>query len=154
MLSLVDTHQYYQVFLAQAVGMGIGGGLIYVPTITVQSHYWLKHRPFALGVIFTGTCFFCYLSQIELTSASIGISFGGLVYPIMLNQMLEHGISFAWTVRASAFVVLGLLAVANCTLIPRKDLSGSYHGSPADSDRMPGFWSILLDLPFMLANIA
>ncbi|KAI0027983.1 MFS general substrate transporter [Vararia minispora EC-137] len=136
MVSIVNIHRYYQLLLTQGIGMGIGGGLIYVPTIAAQSQHWLKHRPFAIGLIFAG------------------ISLGGIVYPIMVNQMLVNGVSFAWTVRASAFTVLGLLVVANICISPRwNSPQGLSNVSPADSVAARSFWSLFLDLPFILTNI-
>lgn len=55
MLSLADTSQYYQLLLSQGFGMGIGGGLILVPAISVQAHHWQKRRALAMGITFTGT---------------------------------------------------------------------------------------------------
>lgn len=54
MLSLADPTKYYQLILSQGVGMGIGGGLILVPAVSVQAHHWLKRRALAMGIILTG----------------------------------------------------------------------------------------------------
>ena len=54
MLSLADTSQYYQLLLSQGFGMGIGGGLILIPAISVQAHHWQKRRALAMGICFTG----------------------------------------------------------------------------------------------------
>lgn len=48
MLSLVKQNQYYQVFLTQSLGMGIGLSLLYLPTMTVISRHMLKHRALAM----------------------------------------------------------------------------------------------------------
>jgi len=54
MLSLAQPHQYYQVFLAQGIGMGIGMGLMFLPAISVTSHYFRRRRTVAMGVVIAG----------------------------------------------------------------------------------------------------
>ena len=54
MLSLAHVDCYYQVFLSQGVGMGIGSGLIYLPAMAVQSHHWKARRALAMGIVITG----------------------------------------------------------------------------------------------------
>lgn len=54
MLSLANPTKYYQLVLAQGIGMGIGSGLIFVPTISVQAHHWRVHRSLAMGIVMTG----------------------------------------------------------------------------------------------------
>lgn len=54
MVSLAHTDIYYQVYLSQGLGLGIGAGLLYVPAVAVQAHHWKKHRAFAMGVVVTG----------------------------------------------------------------------------------------------------
>ncbi|KAL3493949.1 MFS general substrate transporter [Aspergillus germanicus] len=87
MLSLCQT--YWQIFLAQAVCMGIGNGLTFSPGLAVMSSYFSRHRAVAVGI------------------AAAGAATGGMVYPILINRMIyTHAISFAWTVRAAALVML------------------------------------------------
>ena len=54
MLSLAQHHQYYQVFLAQGIGMGIGMGLMFLPAISVTSHYFRRRRTIAMGFVIAG----------------------------------------------------------------------------------------------------
>lgn len=54
MLSLADPTKYYQLILAQGIGMGIGSGLMFVPTMSVQAHHWRVYRSLAMGVVMTG----------------------------------------------------------------------------------------------------
>lgn len=46
--------------------------------------------------------------------ATSGSSFGGVVLPIMIRELIPR-VGFAWAMRASAFLVLGMLIVANLT---------------------------------------
>lgn len=98
MLSLCRT--YWQVFLAQGVCVGFGFGLVFVPSITIVSTYFLKKRSAALGIAVTGS------------------ATGGLVFPAIAQKMLpSHG--FAWTVRTMGFVQLACLLVCAAFLKPR-----------------------------------
>lgn len=47
-----------------------------------------------------------------------GSSIGGVVLPIMVQQLIPQ-IGFGWTIRAIAFMFLGLLAIANLTIKSR-----------------------------------
>jgi len=54
MLSLADPTKYYQLVLAQGIGLGLGSGLIFSPALSIQAHHWKKRRAFAMGVVVTG----------------------------------------------------------------------------------------------------
>ena len=54
MLSLAQPHHYYQNFLSQGVGMGIGMGLMFLPSLTVTSHYFRARRSLAMGMVIVG----------------------------------------------------------------------------------------------------
>lgn len=62
----------------------------------------------------------------------------------MLNQLLQSSVSFGWSVRATAFLVLGLLVLANVLM--------SDNPSIKEETQKPSVVSILTDLPYMLAN--
>lgn len=50
--------------------------------------------------------------------ASSGSSLGGIIFPIMVAKLIPE-IGFAWTMRISAFLILGLLIIANLTIRAR-----------------------------------
>lgn len=53
MLSLSTA--YYQIFLSQGLCIGIGGGLLYVPSLALVSNsFTAKRRPLALGTLTCG----------------------------------------------------------------------------------------------------
>lgn len=54
MLSLAKPQHYYQVFLPQAVGMGIGMGLVIVPAISLPSQYFRRRRSLVMGLVYAG----------------------------------------------------------------------------------------------------
>jgi hypothetical protein len=88
MLSLAQPHHYYQNFLSQGVGMGIGMGLMFLPSLTVTSHYFRARRSLAMGLVVAGML---KLSEdlIVPTNAWIGSSVGGCLYPVLLNNVFQ-----------------------------------------------------------------
>ncbi|KAJ6589092.1 MFS general substrate transporter [Mycena capillaripes] len=118
MLSLAKPNQYYlarlpfelvqllsanlipQVFLTQGVGLGLGLGLTFLPALGVVAHHFSRHRGLAIGIMTTGA------------------SIGGIIFPIMLNNLLfRHG--FVVGVRATAALITGLMLLANLLIRPR-----------------------------------
>ncbi|KAI0318434.1 MFS general substrate transporter [Amylostereum chailletii] len=132
LLSIADLSHYYQLFLAQGVGMGISGGFMYLPAIALQTRHWKRRRALAMGIVFTGS------------------SIGGAVLPVMLNQLLHHQqLGFGWTVRASAFLVLGMLFLANVLITPGPTPSRA-ECEPAALAPAAGLRNMLKDAPFMI----
>jgi hypothetical protein len=84
--------KYWQLVLAQGLCIGMGNGLVFCPALAVLSTYFTKKRSFAIGI------------------AASGSSTGGLVYPVIFQQLLPK-IGFPWTVRVLGFVMLGLQAI-------------------------------------------
>ncbi|KAF7375852.1 MFS general substrate transporter [Mycena sanguinolenta] len=99
MLSLCQRQHLYQMFLAQGIGLGLGAGMVYVPSIAVISHYFQKRRALAMAIVASGS------------------SFGAVVNPILLNNLLENGIPFGTAVRVSAAMISGLLLIACMTYL-------------------------------------
>lgn len=95
MLSLC--HAYWQVLLAQAFCVGIGAGLIYVPSVAILSTYFTTRIGAAIGI------------------AASGSSLGGVIYPIVLHKLLPK-IGFGWATRVLGFMVLGTLVVPNLVM--------------------------------------
>ena len=54
MLSLTHPHHYYQTFLSQGVGIGTGMGILFLPALSVPSHYFARRRSLAMGVVVAG----------------------------------------------------------------------------------------------------
>ncbi|THH06902.1 hypothetical protein EW146_g9475, partial [Bondarzewia mesenterica] len=126
MVSIAHPARYYQIFLSQGLGMGIGSGLLYVPAMAVQAHHWKDRRALAMGIVITGS------------------SVGGIIFPIMLNQLFQSSAGFKWGVRASAFVVLSLLVPANILM--------SANPPPGERPK-PNMRQILTDVPYMLSTL-
>jgi MCP family monocarboxylic acid transporter-like MFS transporter 10 len=82
MLSLCSS--YYQIFLAQGVGLGIAFGLLFNLAVSIPTHWFLKRRAFAMGV------------------QAAGSSIGGVIFPIMIRKLIPE-IGFGWTMRLIGF---------------------------------------------------
>ncbi|TVY13542.1 Aspyridones efflux protein apdF [Lachnellula arida] len=88
--------KYYQVFLCQGLLIGLSTGFLSQPTI----HYFEKRRAFVMGI------------------ATSGASLGGVVYPMLLNNLFtQYG--FAWGVRIAGFMIFALLIFANFAMTTR-----------------------------------
>jgi MFS family permease len=90
-----------QLFLAQGLGQGLGAGLIYIPALGITAHHFKRKRSLAMGIVAAGS------------------SLGGVIHPIMLNQLIYGRVGFAWGVRISAFFNLALLVIANFLMSTR-----------------------------------
>ncbi|KAJ6597781.1 major facilitator superfamily domain-containing protein [Mycena vulgaris] len=121
MISVTQQHQYYQVFLAQAVAAGIGQSLLFLPSLSVIGQHFKRNRAFATGVGVSGA------------------SFGGVIWPIVLNQ-LSSRTSFENAVRVTGAIAGMLLAIANLVMKTKPHSTG---------DVAPEFKVILTDWAFM-----
>ncbi|KAG8722434.1 hypothetical protein FRC08_002415 [Ceratobasidium sp. 394] len=127
MLSLAKENQYYQVFLPQAIGLGISLGLLFLPSIGVISHHFARRRSLAMGIVTTGS------------------SCGGIIFPIMLNKIFERS-GYAWGVRSTAFVVLGCLIAANLLMRTRLPPKSKRPPTPP-----PDMKAIMTDSAYLLS---
>ncbi|KAJ5201868.1 uncharacterized protein N7498_006531 [Penicillium cinerascens] len=92
--------EYWQTFLAQGLCIGIGQGLMWLPSVTLISTYFVRRRVFAV------------------TAAATGTSTGGMIFPAMI-QYLTPKIGFPWAVRCMGFVVLFMVIIILALLRPR-----------------------------------
>ncbi|KAL7807160.1 MFS general substrate transporter [Trichoderma aethiopicum] len=81
--------EYWQIFLAQAMCLGVGNGLTFCPALAVLSQYFKRHRAFAVGL------------------SAAGAAVGGLVYPVLINRLIFYdNFGFPWTLRVMGFIML------------------------------------------------
>lgn len=78
--------KYYQFFLSQGIGFGLGLCPLFLPAVSVIPHWFKKRRAFAMGI------------------GAAGSSVGGVVYPIAINKLIPM-VGFPWSVRIAAFLV-------------------------------------------------
>ncbi|KAF7313055.1 MFS general substrate transporter [Mycena kentingensis (nom. inval.)] len=100
MLSLCKPQSVYQIFLAQGVGLGLGSGLVYIPSISVISHYFQRRRAMAMSIVASGS------------------SLGAIIHPIMLNNLFQK-LGFANAVRVSAATITAVVFIACCLMRTR-----------------------------------
>ncbi|KAH0282529.1 MFS general substrate transporter [Aureobasidium namibiae CBS 147.97] len=91
--------KFYQFFLCQGVLLGVSSGLIYAPALSVVGHFFFEKRAMAMSI------------------ASSGSPLGGIIYPIILNNLIPK-IGFGWAQRVCGFLSLFLLCIAALTLRP------------------------------------
>ncbi|KAI0829934.1 MFS general substrate transporter [Trametes gibbosa] len=95
MLSLAKPQQYYQIILSQGIGVGLGGGMTYIPSVAILSQYFSKRRSLAMTIVASGS------------------SLGSIIHPIMLNNTLNNPrLGFAIAARANAGLISGLMLIA------------------------------------------
>ncbi len=91
---------YWSIFLTQAVMQGIAQGLIFNYGISCPSHWFLRRRAFALGVMAGGS------------------SVGGTVLPIMVSNLIPR-VGYAWTMRIIALLSGCIFLVSFVCMRPR-----------------------------------
>ncbi|KAI0923643.1 hypothetical protein AcV5_009127 [Taiwanofungus camphoratus] len=92
--------EVWQLIMLQGVIFGVGGGLLYFPTMLLLPQWFVRRRGLAAGIIFSGS------------------GLGGFVFPLVLNALLER-VGFRWTLRIWATTMLLVCAVALLGMQPR-----------------------------------
>jgi len=98
MLSLCQS--YWQVVLAQGVCIGLGAGILFIPSLAILSQYFHRRYATAVGI------------------GAAGSSIGGVIYPIVFYK-LQPTIGFAWATRVIGFIMLGTLGICLATIRAR-----------------------------------
>ncbi|KAB5522146.1 monocarboxylate permease [Coniochaeta sp. 2T2.1] len=124
MLSLSE--EYWQALLAQAFCVGIGAGLLFVPTVSLLPTWFSTRMGLAIGI------------------ASSGSSLGGVIYPIVLSRLIPR-VGFPWAVRAMGFIALATF------LVPLAVMRVRVH---PPKPRAVVDWAAFRDVPFMLFTLA
>ncbi|BGP33885.1 hypothetical protein JCM10296v2_005692 [Rhodotorula toruloides] len=97
-LSLAKT--FVQIFLAQAICMGLSLGIMFGPCLSILGTYFRRKRAFVVGIAASGT------------------AIGAVVFPVLLGRLFEEK-GFAFAVRVAGFLMLALLVIANIVIRPR-----------------------------------
>ncbi|RSM07900.1 hypothetical protein CDV31_008392 [Fusarium ambrosium] len=79
--------KYWQLMLTQGLLTGFGGGIIFSPSLALVATYFDKRRGIAIGLVTTGN------------------SIGGLVYPLVVRELLPI-LGMPWTTRVLGFINL------------------------------------------------
>lgn len=119
--------KYYQFLLSQGVCSAIGVAAVFQPALSCIMGWFDKKRGVAYGLLSTGS------------------SLGGVIFPIMVNRLINK-VGYGWAMRSSAFLILALLLIAIVTVKAR-----STHGrTPLSRAQMV---KPFLDVPFLAAAI-
>ncbi|PBP18749.1 MFS general substrate transporter, partial [Diplocarpon rosae] len=92
--------KYYQFILAQGICSALGASAIFYAAMSSVGTWFFKNRATAFGTMASGS------------------SLGGVILPIMVSKLIPQ-IGFAWTMRSVAFMMLGMLIMANLTVKSR-----------------------------------
>ncbi|EIM92159.1 MFS general substrate transporter [Stereum hirsutum FP-91666 SS1] len=115
MLSLTKENHYYQVFLSQGLGMGLGLSLIFTPTSSLVGDLYPVKTGLAMGLV--------------LSSAPLGAT----IFPIILNNLIHNAVGFAWAVRICAFITLGCFTLGCILILTSLDSKVSRKREPSAS---------------------
>lgn len=85
--------EFWHLILAQGIVIGLSSGCLFVPSVAILPQYFQKRRGLANGL------------------AASGSSVGGVVYPIMFNQLRQQ-VGFPWATRALGFLCFGTITFA------------------------------------------
>ncbi|KAJ4482582.1 major facilitator superfamily domain-containing protein [Lentinula aciculospora] len=99
MITSIST-QYYQYILSQGVLFGLGVGLLFYPSLSSVSTHFATYRATATGL------------------AVAGSGLGGVVFPIMLQNLFER-VGFGWATRISGLLCGVLCGIAVLTVTTR-----------------------------------
>ncbi|KAI8629777.1 MFS general substrate transporter [Xylariaceae sp. FL1651] len=118
---------YWQVILAQGVAVGLGCGLLFLPSAAILSQYFARRRAIALGI------------------QSVGSPLGGIIFPIIFSR-LQPVIGFGWATRVIAFILLGTAPIPLIFMRPRVP--------PPKQKRAFLDNTAFTDVPFILCGVA
>jgi MFS family permease len=108
MTSLSD--QYYQVFLAHGVTVGIGCAFLFLPSIAIVATYFTTRRAVATGITASGGSIGMSRPPLAL-NANILTNVGSVIYPIIFRNLIDS-VGFGWTTRIIGFIALGGLCIS------------------------------------------
>ncbi|KAI0070665.1 MFS general substrate transporter [Panus rudis PR-1116 ss-1] len=128
LLSVCQKDHLYQFFLCHGVLFGLADALVFTPALACVGHWFKRKRGYALGLVAAGS------------------GLGGLVYPILLQQLIIK-IGFPWAVRVAGFLTFACLIFSCLTM--RTYLPLKRRVSLRDAVDLRGF----LDIRYCLAAL-
>lgn len=83
---------YWHILLAQGVCVGVGMGMVFLPSTAILSQYFTTRRALAIGI------------------ASTGSPLAGIVFPIVFSNLVGK-VGFGWATRVISFILLGVCVI-------------------------------------------
>ncbi|EGX95934.1 monocarboxylate transporter, putative [Cordyceps militaris CM01] len=105
LISCSFAREFYQFLLAQGILFGLGSALLFYPVTSSVSEWFDKNRGLALGVVVSGA------------------SAGGILWPIILNQLFIT-LKIQWTHRVSAAIAIPMMLISCLLVRERKSIAG------------------------------
>jgi MFS family permease len=124
MLSLAT--EYWQIFLAQGLCIGLGAGCLFLPSVATTATYFTTRRSLAIGITASGG------------------SVGSVIYPIVFRR-LQPTIGFPWATRVLGFIALATLIISIAVMRTRL---------PPNKGRAMFDGNAFRSIPFMLFSLA
>ncbi|PSK58618.1 Riboflavin transporter MCH5 [Elsinoe australis] len=100
MLLLGFCTEYWHFMLVIGFVGGLGTSMVYTVAVSVVQHWFLRRRGLATGT--------------ALTAGALA----GVIFPLILQPLFDS-VGFAWATRIIAFIIIGLLLVANLLIRSR-----------------------------------
>ncbi|PWN50848.1 MFS general substrate transporter [Violaceomyces palustris] len=97
---LITGSLYWQFVLVHGIIFGIGGSMIFLPSLTIVNQYFDKKRGQAMGVI--------------IGAASLG----GVVWPLILQSLFDSKLGFQWGTRLASLILATFLGLGCLTMKP------------------------------------
>ena len=137
MLSLCK--EFYQALLAQGFVVGIGAGLLFVPSVAILPTYFTTKIPIVIGIAASGSSLGMRPSVCGGVRYRLTYMAGGIIYPIVFERLQKEvgpdsmsiniamtlqadmlsQIGFPWATRVLGFIMLATLAIPNSFMHPR-----------------------------------
>ncbi|KAK6076313.1 major facilitator superfamily transporter [Seiridium cupressi] len=121
MMMLSLSNEYWKALLAQAFCVGIGAGLLFLPTVSLIPTWFSTRIGLAVRI------------------ASSGSSLGCVIYPIVLYRLISQ-VDFPWAVRCVGFIALATFLLPLAMMRTRIQ---------APKPRAMVDWTAFHDAPFM-----
>ncbi|KAH6670911.1 major facilitator superfamily domain-containing protein [Plectosphaerella plurivora] len=99
-MSAAAAPKYWHLMVTQGLLTGLGGGILFTPSIALVATWFSSRRGLAIGLVTTGN------------------SAGGIIYPVIVRELIPR-IGFQWTARVLGFVNLTCFSIAFALLRSR-----------------------------------
>lgn len=108
MLSLCK--EFWQAMLAQGFCIGLGGGMLFVPSVAILPTYFSTKIGLAIGLAAAGSSMGGKFTIAACQSNANANSSAGIIYPIVFYRLLPQ-IGFGWSVRVLGFMAFATLLI-------------------------------------------